>query len=175
MLGKPLFAGLLFALSLAVSDAKAQDARVVVPDAPKGAVISGCYRADRPLYGPYKLTFCVERGRRGGYSVQGPNLTCNGRLGWAMEKDVIVVDLRRQSCNNNRAWAAAEIRCKPRGLLSVILDELIRDLTRGGGDRGRVVVPDRPTIGRLNCTYYPTVAGIGNRQFFANRSLVEPR
>ncbi|MBS0124491.1 hypothetical protein [Thetidibacter halocola] len=172
---KALCAGFLFSLSLAVSAADAQDARVVVPDAPKGALISGCYRADRPLYGPYQLTFCVNRGRRGTYSVRGPQLACEGRLGWALANGMIVLELRRQSCNNNRAWAAAEIRCKPRGLLSVILDDLIRDLTRGGGDRGRVVVPDRPTIGRLTCTYYPTVPGIGNRQFLANRSLVEPR
>lgn len=166
---------LLISLSLSVSRVEAQYARVVVPDAPKGALISGCYRADRPLFGPYQLTFCIDPGRRGGYSVRGPQLSCDGRLGWTLADDTIVLGLRRQSCNNHRAWAAAKIQCKPRGLLSVILDELIRDLTRGGGDKGRVVVPDRPTIGRLTCTYYPTVPGVAPRNFRASRSLVEPR
>jgi hypothetical protein len=84
MLVKALFAGVPFSLSLAVSGAEAQDARVVVPDTPTGALISSCYRSDRLHYGPHRLTFCGDRGRQGIYSVQGPQLTCEGRLGRTM-------------------------------------------------------------------------------------------
>lgn len=173
MLFRALLACLVLGVSAPVS--KAQEARVVIPDAPGGAFISGCYRADRQLYGPYRLVFCVERNRRGTYSVQGPKLRCEGRLTWRSNDRAINISLRRQSCNMGMAWAAARIECRPRSLLSVILDELIRDLGREPGDRARVVVPDRPTVGRLTCTYMPTVAGTRDRQFFANRSVIEPR
>ncbi len=169
-----LAAAVLF-LCLSALASIAQEARVVIPDAPSGAFISGCYRADRALYGPYALTFCVDRGKRGSYSVQGPRLRCDGRLTWKSEDRGLTVSLRRQSCNLGKAWAAAEIQCRPQSLLSAILNEILRDLARNGEDKSRVVVPDRPTIGRLNCRYFPTVAGVSDRQFFANRSLVEPR
>lgn len=169
------FLFLLVAVCLATS-VQAQEARVVIPDAPSGAYVSGCYRADRQLYGPYRLIFCIDRDRRGTYSVESSGLRCDGRLNWRMRDDTLSINLRRQSCNRARAWAAAEISCRPRGLLSVILDELIRDLTREGrAANSRVVVPDRPTVGRLNCTYFPTVEGTRQRQFFANRSVIEPR
>ena len=173
MLFRALLACLI--LGLTVPSLEAQEARVVVPDAPGGAFVSGCYRADRQLYGPYKLVFCVERNRRGTYSVQGPRLRCEGRLSWRSNDRAININLRRQTCNMGMAWAAARIECRPRSLLSVILDELLRDLGRDAGDRTRVVVPDRPTVGRLNCTYMPTVPGTKDRQFFANRSVFEPR
>lgn len=64
MLLRAIMAGLSMTLSASV--AQAQDVRVVVPDAPSGAFISGCYRADRPLYGPYRLV--LPGSRRGGPS-----------------------------------------------------------------------------------------------------------
>ena len=146
---------------------------MVVPGAPSGAVISGCYRADRPLYGPYRLVFCVNRGRLGTYEVRGTNLRCDGKLAWQMSDGNLEIGLRRQRCNMGRAWAGATVVCRPRGLVSVILDDLIRELA--GQDRQRVVVPGRPTVGRLNCTYRPGVPGYENRQIFANRLMVEPR
>lgn len=152
--------------------AQAQEARVVVPDAPGGADLAGCYRADRPLYGPHRVVMCFERGRAGTYKVRGPDLRCDGRLSWRLRNGTLDVSLRRQSCNRGLAWAAATVECRPRGLVSAILDELIRDLA--SQDRTRVVVPDRPTVGRLNCTYLPTVAGAADRQFFAYRVLVRP-
>ena len=94
-------------------------------------------------------------------------------LGWQMNDGTLEMGLRRQPCNMGRAWAGATVVCRPRGLLSSILDDLIRELV--GEDRQRVVVPGRPTVGRLNCTYRSGVPGAGNRQFFANRRMVEPR
>ncbi|MBF9058468.1 hypothetical protein HKCCSP123_04665 [Rhodobacterales bacterium HKCCSP123] len=174
---KALFAAMLFAASLA-APALAQDqgARVVVPGGPQGgAFVDGCYRVDRPLYGPYRLRLCFGNRGQGSYAVQGPQLVCEGRLGWRISGDTVSISLRRQSCNLGRAWAAAEITCRPRGLVSVLLDELIREMTGQQGGRPRVVVPDRPTVGRLTCTYLPTVAGAPSRPFFANRILQEPR
>ena len=157
------------------SQAQAPEPRVAVPDTPGGALVSGCYRADRPLYGPYGLTFCLRGWGRGDYSVRGPRLVCDGRLSWRASGDTVTIELRRQSCNLGRAWAAAQVTCRPRSLLSAILDELIRDLMGRDGQSPRVVVPARPTVGRLTCTYNPTVAGNEPRQFFANRNLVEPK
>jgi hypothetical protein len=171
-----LICALLLAGSASVAGAQNQAARVVVPDAPQGgAFVDGCYRADRPLYGPYRLRFCVGDWGFGTYAVQGPRLVCEGRLSWRVSGSAVTFDLRRQSCNMGRAWAAAEIACRPRSLLSAILDELIRDMVGAGAARPRVVVPDRPTVGRLACSYYPTVQGAAVREFFANRILMEPR
>ena len=66
-------------LALAGTSALRQspEAGVVVPDAPCGAL---CYRADRMLFGPYGLTFCLER--RGTCAVRGGGLECDGRLSW---------------------------------------------------------------------------------------------
>jgi hypothetical protein len=156
--------------------AQDQSARVVVPDSPTGgAFVDGCYRVDRPLYGPYRIRMCFGDWGNGTYAVQGPQLVCEGRLNWRVSGGTVDISLRRQSCNMGRAWSAAEITCRPRGLVSAILDDLIREITGQDSARPRVVVPDRPTVGRLTCTYYPSVATAGSRQFFANRVLAEPR
>lgn len=162
-------------LALAGTSALGQssEARVVVPDAPGGAFVAGCYRADRVLFGPYRLTLCLER--RGTYAVRGGGLECDGRLSWRASDGTVTIDLRRQSCNQRRAWAEARILCRPRGLVSLILEDLLRELSGDSRRSPRVVVPDRPTIGRLACTYTPSVAGVRPRDFFANRLLPEAR
>ncbi|MET3898839.1 hypothetical protein ABIB57_002791 [Devosia sp. UYZn731] len=50
----------------------AQDAntRVIVPDVPGGALLSGCYRVTERLYGPYRMEFCLEQ--RGTYPSPAP-------------------------------------------------------------------------------------------------------
>lgn len=159
---------LLISASLA-SKAQTPEARVVVPAAPGGAFVAGCYKADRNLYGPYRLTFCLER--RGSYAIRGGGLVCDGRLTWKASGGEVDITLRRQSCNRNLAWANATLVCRPRGLVSAILDELVRDLLEGTTKKPRVVVPDRPTVGRLTCVYYPTVPGAKTREFFARRVL----
>jgi hypothetical protein len=167
-----VLAGLL-AIVASVAFGQTPEARVVVPDTPGGALVAGCYRADRVLFGPYRLTFCLER--RGTYSVRGGGLACDGRLTWTASGSTVTIGLRRQSCGNGRAWAAAEIVCRPRSLVSLILEDLLRDLAGEDRRTPRVVIPDRPTIGRLACSYYPTVPGVRSRDFFANRLLREPR
>lgn len=166
---KSIFSAVALALIVCTgfAEAQAQDntARVVVPDVPGGALVSGCYRADRNLYGPYRLTFCLQR--KGIYAVRGDGLRCDGRLTWKTKGRDVSIALRRQSCNRNLAWAEASIICRPRDALDLLLDELLGHLNRSGDMQ--VVVPDHPSVGRLRCTYYPTVAGNRAIAFFAIR------
>ena len=166
---KSIFSAVALALIVCTGFAEAQtqdnSARVVVPDVPGGALVSGCYRADRNLYGPYRLTFCLQR--KGIYAVRGDGLRCDGRLTWKTKGRDVRIALRRQSCNRNLAWAEASIICRPRNALDLLLDELLGQLNRSGDMQ--VVVPDHPSVGRLRCTYYPTVAGNRAIAFFAIR------
>ena len=166
---KSIFSAVALALIVCTGFAEAQtqdnSARVVVPDVPGGALVSGCYRADRNLYGPYRLTFCLQR--KGIYAVRGDGLRCDGRLTWKTKGRDVSIALRRQSCNRNLAWAEASIICRPRNALDLLLDELLGQLNQSGD--ARVVVPDNPTVGKLTCTYRPTVAGNRNAVFFAIR------
>ena len=144
------------------SAAMAQDAntRVLVPDAPNGALVSGCFQADRNLYGQ-ALTFCLER--RGTYQIRGNGVRCDGRLDWNVSGAQVNIDLRRQSCNRGVAWAAASITCRPQGLLDKVLTDIFRRQNR------RVLVPDVPVVGALRCTYHPTVPGNRQQTFVARR------
>ena len=153
-------------LSLA-GGALAQDAStmVLVPDAPGGgALVAGCYQADRALYGANRFSFCLER--RGSYSVRAQGARCEGRLGWRVSGRDVTIDLRRQSCSGGMAWAAATITCRPRGLIDLILSEIFKGQGQGSE---RVLVPDRPQVGSLRCTYRPTVPGAPNMTFVARR------
>ncbi len=155
----------MFSASLGAAQVEGNDARVAVPDVPGGALVSGCYRADRNLYGPYRLTFCLQR--RGIYAVRGDGLRCDGTLTWNITGRDVNIALRRQSCNRRLAWAGANIVCRPRDALDLLLDELVGKLQRSGDKR--LVVPENPSVARLVCTYSPTVAGNRPFRFFAIR------
>lgn len=138
-------------LLLLVGGALAQEPRVVVPDHPAGVAVNGCFRANRTLFGPYRLTFCLER--RGTYEVRGGGLNCNGQLNWRASGRDILIDLRRASCGGRRAWEAATIECRSGGLLGQIAGQL----------RGV------PRLATLHCTYFPSVRGVSRRTFSASR------
>jgi hypothetical protein len=140
------------------------EARVIVPDAPGGAVVSGCFRADRPLFGPHWLTMCLRN--RGTYTVTGGGITCNGRLTWTANGRNIRINIRRQSCNRGVAWAAATVSCTGTGVVWGILDRLFNP----PGASGRVVVPNAPAVRNLHCTYHPTVRGERDTFFIARRT-----
>ena len=138
------------------------DTLVLVPDGPSGgALVSGCYRADRDLYGPFRLTMCLRR--NGTYMVRGGGIRCDGQLTWRASGRDITINLLRQSCNGGQAWARARVECRGSGLLRGILDQIF-------GRNQRVVVPDTPAVRRLTCTYFPTVRGERNERFNANRT-----
>ena len=157
------------AMFLAVTGAMAQDqgpqARMIVPDVPGGAEVGGCYRADRDLYGPYRLTMCLDR--KGSYSVRGGNIRCDGKMVWKTEGRDVRMTLKRVSCNRGVAWAEGRVTCRPRSTLDIILSELFGKKRTDA--QGRVIVPDAPKVKSFRCTYTPTVKGESAKTFVANR------
>src|SRR6201999_47882 len=97
--------------------------RVIVPDAPGGALVAGCYRVPERIYKSYHLSFCLER--RGTYEVSGGGVYCNGKLNWTGKGSVVTVRLQRTSCGNGVAWSADTMTCRPNGLFSGILPRVI--------------------------------------------------
>lgn len=121
-----------------VAYAQGNETRVIVPDVPGGAIVSGCYRSSGRIYGKYRLEFCLLQ--RGTYSVSGGGVRCNGRLDWTGRGTTVNVQLRRTSCGNGVAWSADTMTCRPNlvlGLLALILD------------------PNRPFLSSLVCDYRP--------------------
>jgi hypothetical protein len=145
-------------LALATS-APAQDieTRVIVPDSPGGANFAGCFRADRDLYGPHRLTMCFER--RGTYTIRG-GARCDGTLTWRSSGRDIFVDLRRASCRGRVAWERADVTCRGTGGL---VGAAVRDAL------ARVLTSNLPRLRALACTYRPRVRGYPTETFRANR------
>lgn len=150
-----LVAGLLVILAV-LSPTYAQDAstRVIVPDAPGGALFTGCYQVQQRLYGPYRLTFCLEQ--RGTYTIRGGGVRCDGRLTWNARGRDINVQLRRTPCGNGVAWSGDRMTCRGAGLLPAFL--------------ARIIVPDFPVLQTLRCTYTPSVSGERPTQITARRT-----
>jgi hypothetical protein len=151
-----LLSALVFGLAGATL-AAAQDAntRVIVPEAPGGALVAGCYRPTGNIYGSYRFEFCLER--RGTYKVTGRGANCNGRLDWSVSKAGIAVQLQRASCGNGQAWTGDSMTCRPNGILGAILGKVLRP-------------DDKVVLGGLRCDYRP-VRGSGERpiNFVARR------
>jgi hypothetical protein len=145
------FAALI--LSLAPVMAEEMSTRVIVPDAPGGAIFSGCYRVQQNLYGPYRMTFCLEQ--RGTYSVRGGGVRCDGRLDWSAKGRDINVKLRRTSCGNGVAWSADTMTCRGGALLPAFL--------------AKIIVPDLPVLQTLRCTYDPQPKGEKSKDITARR------
>ena len=76
---KAALAAVLLCASSATSVAQEPNAQVVVPDR-GGGNIAGCYRVQGPLYGPYRMTFCLGAGDS--YQVTGGGLNCRAGLDW---------------------------------------------------------------------------------------------
>lgn len=157
-------AGAVLALSWLVAPAQAQNesALVMVPDGPPGgAVVAGCFGANRRLFG-YNFTMCLRN--RGTYIVTGRGMHCEGRLNWRVSGRNIAIDLHRQSCGGGQAWEAATIDCTARGILRNALDRIF-----GQGPNPFVMVPDTPAVRTLSCTYFPSVRGVRPVNFTASR------
>ncbi|MDC9826141.1 hypothetical protein PRN20_20600 [Devosia sp. ZB163] len=133
----------LFAVLALLAPVYAQDmsTRVIVPDAPGGALFSGCYRVQQRLYGPYRMDFCLEQ--RGTYTVRGGGVRCDGRLTWSARGRDINIQLRRTPCGNGVAWSGDTMTCRGGNLLPAFL--------------ARIIVPDVPVLQTLRCTYTPSV------------------
>ena len=133
--------------------AQGNETRVIVPDVPGGAIVSGCYRANSRIYGNYTFAFCLQQ--RGTYTVTGGGVRCNGRLDWTGQGAQVSVQLRRTSCGNGVAWSADSMNCRPNlvlGLLALILN------------------PNRPFLSSLTCTYTPVPGTAAPTRFTARRT-----
>ena len=149
-----LVAGLLLILTvLTPTYAQDMNTRVIVPDVPGGALFTGCYHVQQRLYGPYRMTFCLEQ--RGTYTVRGGGVRCDGRLNWSAKGRDINIQLKRTSCGNGVAWSADHMTCRGGGLLPAFL--------------ARIIVPDLPVLQTLRCTYTPSVSHERPTQITARR------
>ena len=151
---KAAVAAVVIALSIAPAlpvAAREMNATVIVPDAPGGARFTGCYNVAQQLYGPYRMTFCLEQ--RGSYTVKGGGVTCKGNLNWTASGRNIEVDLSRTSCGNGVAWSADSMTCQGTTLFGKGVAGAI------GNVLAKIIVPDVPTLNGLSCTYYPDAHG----------------
>ncbi len=148
-----LAAVLLFA-SPSLSVAHEPNAQVVVPDR-GGGKIAGCYRVQGPLYGPYRMTFCLDAGDS--YQVTGGGLNCRAGLDWRRAgPGRVEIDLAYARCGKGAGWSADSLSC--------------RVANTGGGAQAEVVVPDRPgTAEQLRCRYLPSERGFAPVSVAARR------
>ena len=147
------------------------DTFVLVPDGPQGgALVSGCFRADRDLYGPFRLTMCLQR--TGTYQIRGGGIRCDGRLTWHASGRNVDIHLRRVSCNQGMAWARADVSCRAGTIFFDFFDRIFGGSNSGGGLSPFVLVPDTGNVAAvrtLNCTYHPSVPGERSKTFTARR------
>jgi hypothetical protein len=129
-------------LAAAPASAQSPNPNIAVPD-DRPQVIEGCYRLDRAIYGPYRVSFCLDQNEAGSYMVRGGGLDCRGRLDWYQDGRNLTIDMARSRCGNRTAWTADAIDC-------------------------RLPRPDRP-ITSLNCRYYPSESGYPNLRVSARR------
>jgi hypothetical protein len=162
-LSKTAIIALLLSLIMAVPiEAQNDNTFVMVPEAPSGgALVAGCFRSDRLLYG-FRFTMCLRT--RGTYLVTGSGVNCEGRLTWRASGRNIAITVRRQSCGGGKAWEAATVDCRGTGIVRNILDRIF-----GSGAQPFVMVPDTPAVRALTCTYNPTVRGVARKNFTARR------
>jgi hypothetical protein len=135
----------------------AEEARpkIMVPTpTPAANEVSGCWTADRRLYG-YQLSFCVNPGDGGSYTVTGKGLHCHARLGWQQTWGGYGFAMSRTSCGHGMDWTADTFTC----VLKHAWDS----------DRmGRMPVPSQGS--HLDCNYRPSVWGYQPARFSAHRT-----
>ncbi len=149
-----------FAGSPTGANAQSASPRVAVPS--DGGSVDGCWTADRHLYGPYRLTFCLQRHGAGTYTVRGGGLYCNARLHWGpVWGGGTSVTLSRANCGRGTDWTADTLTCRTRPVWN-------DDERSSLGRSPRVAVPT-PTPGTLDCRYVPAAYGYRPTNFTASR------
>jgi hypothetical protein len=158
----------LFALPVAMACASAAPAlawdfkpEVAVPTASND--ISGCWSADRTLYGAYQLSFCLDRGA-GSYYVTGGGIDCQADVSWRKTwPGGYKFVMSRASCGNGTDWTGDTFKCK--------LERVVYGVgAAGNGFSPKVAVPTPGPAGyALSCSYRPAIAGWGWQTFKAYR------
>ena len=128
--------------------------KIMVPTPTPAGGVTGCWAADRNLYG-YRLSFCVHHHGGATYTVTGNGLHCHARLGWQQAWGSYGFAMRRTSCGQGMDWTADTFNC----------------VLKGGWDNeafGRMPVPSQRS--HLDCTYRPAVSGYRPTSFSAHRA-----
>jgi hypothetical protein len=141
--------------------------KIAVPDRPNIAVpdrnfINGCYSITQRVYGPYRVSFCLND-QRGTYRVTGGGLDCRGGLSASRVGPLGVnISLRYAQCGRGMAWTADKISCRATPF------PFPQRPFRQGGMQPNIAVPD--FRGELRCTYDPAVRGYPTIQVRAARA-----
>jgi hypothetical protein len=148
---------------LPVAVAFAQAPQIAAPDypgslTPQWGGFEGCYRINQDLYGPYRMSFCLDQHGGGSYLVTGSGLYCNGRLNWAEGRGEARVDIHYSWCGRGVGWSADTMVCVPQQPRW----KAPQPLPIPGpwnGPNARIAIPEQPTSQDLRCGYYPGVHG----------------
>lgn len=111
---------------------------------------AGCYQINQDLYGPYRMSFCLNQWGSGSYHVTGGGLNCNGNLNWRDRGGEARVNIHYSWCGRGVGWSADTMVCSP-----------MQGGWQGGGgqwNQPRIAVPV-PVSQDLRCAYYPGVRG----------------
>ena len=138
-----------------------------MPAPAQGAGVKGCWRAKQPLYGQYRLSFCLNRGSDGGYQVDGGKLSCAGDIDWQRYGNQIDIRMNRGRCNRNTDWSRDNITCTidaygDAGSQAQFIPAQVRMPVPNGGGGGDFVT-------RLSCVYRPMTGPWGPTRFVARR------
>lgn len=126
--------------------------QIAMPEPDNGGILTGCYRIQGPIYGQYRMTFCL--GRRNNYTVTGGGLNCNGGLDWYDQRNGRVeIDLYRSRCGAGQAWSGDSLSCRIQGW------KPWRPPVGGPQVRVPVPLPPQPDYMTLNCRYNPVAGG----------------
>jgi hypothetical protein len=156
LLALPLALG---ALATAPASAAEISPRVAIPTPTSD--ITGCWSADRALYGAYHLSFCLNRGA-GTYHVSGGGLNCQADVAWRKTWNGYRFVMSQSHCGKGTDWTGDTFRCT--------LQPVVYGVESGYGAKPRVAVPTPgPASYALACSYRPAVAGWGWETFKAYR------
>jgi hypothetical protein len=171
----PLTAALAQAPQIAVP-------QVVVPQPPgqQHTSFEGCYAINQYLYGPYRMSFCLNRNGAGSYRVTGGGLNCNGWVNWWERRGGSAqVNLQYSTCGHGVGWSADTMVCSAQQTQWPPFQPFPGPWGGPGqygpgpnnnGPNARIAVPDYPSSNSLRCTYQPAVRGYQPISVIANRT-----
>jgi len=171
---------------LPLTAAFAQAPQIAVPQPPGGpgggypaAGFEGCYAINQDLYGPYRMSFCLNRSGNGSYRVTGGGLNCNGWLNWSERRNGSAqINLQYSWCGRGVGWTADVLVCQaqqpqwppfpPFGGPGWWWQNGQPQQQQPGA---RIAVPTPPPVtASLRCTYQPAVRGYQAISVLADRT-----
>lgn len=162
---KGLVAAAAAVASIGIANASQIEPKIAVPS-PGPAGIQGCWSADRMLYGPYQLTFCLDRSG-GSYRVTGGGLNCRAELTWWKGWNGYRFAMERAECGRGTDWTADSFTCEVR-----YEPVYYNRSTEDEGFEPKIAVPSPspdPENVKLDCRYKPSVFGYPAKRFAAYR------